>query len=53
MGLTPAVLATSLSVMRPLERRRDSGLFKGLTRMGMGWDLVRIALSIGLDKANA
>jgi hypothetical protein len=29
MGLTSAALATSFSVMRPLERRLVSGLFKG------------------------
>jgi hypothetical protein len=33
MGLTPAALATSLRVMRPLERRLVSGLFKGLPLM--------------------
>ncbi len=29
MGLTPAALATSLSVVRPLERRFVSFFFKG------------------------
>ena len=49
MGLTLASLATSLRVVRPLERRLASGLFKGKPAIGGEEDLVRIALSIRCD----
>ncbi|WP_440112734.1 hypothetical protein [Acidovorax sp. BL-A-41-H1] len=46
MGLTLASLATSLRVVRPLERRLASGLVKGKPVIVEEVDLVRIALSM-------